>query len=81
MNDPRHVYLDLDVINNDYKHDGAPPYLRFEEIKNTPFLNGDSSEYFCNIVIFTVQTTNRLPLFIPVVALGQNSVNKTIYNV
>ena len=81
MNDPHHVYLDLDVINNDYNHNGTPPYLRFEETRNTPFLDGDSSEYFCSIVRFTVQTANSLPLFIPVVALGQNDVNKTIYNV
>ena len=81
MNDPHHVYLDLDVMNNDYNHNGAPPYLRFEETRNTPFLDGDSSEYFCSIVRFTVQTANSLPLFIPVVALGQNDVNKTIYNV
>ena len=52
MHDPHHVYLDLDVINNDYKHDGSPPYLRFEEIRNTPFLYGDNSEYFCSIVRF-----------------------------
>ena len=44
MHDPHHVHLDLDVINNDYKHGGSPPYLRFEEIRNTTFLDGDSSE-------------------------------------
>ena len=49
MKDPYHVYLDLDVINNDYENKGYP-YLRFEEIKNNPFLEGDSSEYFCSIV-------------------------------
>ncbi|MFM7980031.1 MAG: hypothetical protein ACKPKO_12015 [Candidatus Fonsibacter sp.] len=65
---PHHVYVDLDVINNDYAHVGSPPYLRFEEIRNTPFLDGDSSDHFCSIVICTVQTTNILPLFIPVVA-------------
>ena len=52
MDDPHHVYLDLDVINNDYKRDGAPPYQRFEEIRNTPFLDGDSSAYFCSIMRF-----------------------------
>ena len=25
MHDPYHVYLDLDVINNNYQHDGSPP--------------------------------------------------------
>ena len=37
MSDPNHIYLDLDVINNNYNQSGPPPYLRFEEIKNTPF--------------------------------------------
>ena len=96
MHDPHHVYLDLDVINNDYKHDGAPPYLRFEEIRNTPFLDGDSSEYFCSIARFTVQTGNTLPvllprvaiqnydtppLFIPKQELNQLAQNMTIYSV
>ena len=62
------MYLDLDVINNDYKHDGAPPYLRFEEIRSTPYLDGDSSDYFCSIVRFTMQTGHTLPVFIPRIA-------------
>ena len=94
MDDPHHVYLDLDVINNDYKHDGSPPYLRFEEIRNTPFLDGDSSEYFCSIMRFTIQTGNTLPVFLPRVAiqnantpplfrpgLNQLAQNMTIYTV
>ena len=59
MHDPHHVYLDLDVIKNDYKHDGPPPYLRFEEIKNTPFLDGDSSEYFCSIMLLSFRRAIR----------------------
>ena len=55
MHDPYHVYLDLDVINNDYENKGYP-ILRFEETRNNPFLEGDSSEYFCSIVRFTIQT-------------------------
>ena len=37
MNDPHHVYLDLDVINNN-ENNKVVPTLRFEEIRNTPFL-------------------------------------------
>ena len=94
MDDPHHVYLDLDVINNDYKRDGPPPCLRFEEIRNTRLLDGDSSEYFCSIMRFTIQTGNTLPVFIPRVAIqkadtapvflpeqGQISQNITIYSV
>ena len=65
LQDPHHVYLDLDVINNDYTTNGTRPYLRFEEIRNTPFLDGDSAEYFYSIVRFTIQTGNSLPVFIP----------------
>ena len=78
MNDPYHVYLDLDVINNDYENKGYP-YLRFEEIRNNPFLEGDSSEYFCSIVRFTIQTGKTLPVLIPRIQVGQDNVNLTIY--
>ncbi len=57
------------------------PYLRFEEIRNTPFLDGDSAEYFCSIVRFTIQTGNTLPVFIPSIVTGQNDPNLTIYTV
>ena len=39
MNDLYHVYLDLDVINNDYENKGYP-ILRFEETRNNPFSGG-----------------------------------------
>ena len=55
MQDPHHVYLDLDVINNNHTPGGSPPYLRVEEIKNMHVLDGDNSEYFCSIVRFTMQ--------------------------
>ncbi|MFM7990410.1 MAG: hypothetical protein ACKPKO_64945, partial [Candidatus Fonsibacter sp.] len=44
-------------------------------------MDGDSSDYFCSIVRFTLQTANSLPLFMPVVEQGQNTRNKTIYRV
>ena len=81
MSDPNHIYLDLDVINNNYNQSGPPPYLRFGEIKNTFFLDGDSAEYFCNIMRFTIQTGNTLPVFIPSVVVGQDDPNKNIFAV
>ncbi len=42
---PYHVYLDLDVINNDYSSN-SPPQLRFEENRNAAFLDGDSKTTF-----------------------------------
>jgi len=80
MNDPYHVYFDLDVINRDYNAT-SKPHLRFEETRNTPFLPGDSADYFCSIVRFNIQTGNTLPVFIPRIELGQDNINKTIYQV
>ena len=47
MNDPYHVYMDLDVINNDY-NSTSKPQLRFEEPRNTPLYKA------------TVQTTSAV---------------------
>ena len=81
IQDPHHVFLDLDVINNDYTANATRPYLRFEEIRNTPFLDGDSAEYFCSIVRFTIQTGNTLPVLIPSIVTGQNNPNLTMYTI
>ncbi|MBM4179863.1 MAG: hypothetical protein FJ211_11140, partial [Ignavibacteria bacterium] len=80
MNDPYHVYVDLDVINNDYNAT-SKSYLRFEETRNTPILPGDSADYFCSVVRFNVQTGNTLPVLIPKIETGQSNANKTIYQV
>ena len=56
MPEATHVYMDLDVINNDYTT-GSAPQLRFEEVRNAPFLEGDASEYACSVVRFSVQTS------------------------
>ena len=78
MNDPYHVYMDLDVINNDYDATSKPS-LRFEETRNAPFLPRDSADYFCSVVRFSIQTGNALPVFVPRVQAGQSDINKTIY--
>ena len=80
MNDPYHIYMDLDAINNDFGS-VTKPQLRFEETRNTPFLPGDSADYFCSITRFDIQTGNSLPVFIPRIQTGQSDVNKTIYTV
>jgi len=63
--EPTNVYVDLDIINNDQRADVDPPQLRFEETRNAPYLSGDSSDYFCSILRFSIQTGNSLPIFIP----------------
>ena len=81
MTKPKHTYLDLDVVNNNLNSSVAAPQLRFEEVRNSPFLEGDSSEYFCSIVRFSIQTGNSLPIFIPRIETGQADINKTVYKV
>jgi len=77
---PYHVYMDLDVINNDYTS-AIAPQLRFEETRNNPYLDGDAFDYFCCILRFTIQTGNSLPVFIPRVQVGQSDRNLTIYKI
>ena len=81
MSKPIHTYLDLHVLNNNLTSTTVAPQLRFEEIRNTPFLDGDSSEYFCSIVRFSIQTGNSLPIFIPRIETGQSDIDKTVYKV
>ena len=79
---PYHVYLDLDVVNNNFSASDKPPLLRFEETRNAPFLDGDSSDYFCSIIRFSLQTGNLLPVFIPKIdATAADPINTTIYRI
>ena len=80
MAKPIHTYLDLDVVNNNLTSDTVAPALRFEETRNTPSLESDSSEYFCSITRFSNQTGNSLPIFIPRIETGQGDRNKTVYS-
>ena len=80
MSKPIHTYLDLDVVNNNLTGEVVAPALRFEETRNTPFLEGDSSEYFCSIIRFSIQTGNSLPIFIPRIQTGQPDIDLTVYN-
>ena len=74
---PAHVYMDLDVVNDDYSA-GSPPQLRFEEARSSPFLEGDSSDYFCSAVRFSIQTGNSLQVFTPRMDTGQSNPKKTV---
>jgi hypothetical protein len=76
-----HIYVDLDIINNDQRADVDPPQLRFEETRNAPYLPGDSRDYFCSILRFSIQTGNSLPIFIPRIQTGQEDPNRTVYAV
>ena len=81
---PYHVYLDLDVVNNDVESGAQPHPLVFEEVRNTPFLDGDCSNYFCSIFRFSIQTGSSLPVFIPrmdTAALASGDLYKTAYKI
>ena len=65
MNHPYRVYMDLDVINNDYGS-VSRPQLRLEETRNTPLLSGDSSDYFYFVLrgqLHLMVLENNLPKF------------------
>ena len=74
-----HVYVDLDVVNNDMTIDLSAPTLRFQETRYAPYIEGDSASYFCSITRFSIQTGSSLPVFIPRIEFGQTDVDKTVY--
>jgi hypothetical protein len=76
--DPDHVYVDINVINNDPGTVGPVP-LAYREIRDRPILN-DPSEYYMSIIRFTIPTHACLPVFIPVIQTGQNDPNLSIYS-
>ena len=59
-----HIYLDLQIVNNNQNNNEPPPVLRFEETRSSPFLPGDSADYFCLILRFSVETGDEIPVFI-----------------
>jgi len=81
MTAPFHVYLDLDVRNDDVETVTSPPPLNFDETRLQPFLMGDASDYFCTIARFTLDTSNSIPVFIPEMDTAQTNPNKTIYKI
>ena len=81
MATPTHVYLDLNVRNDDMDTVSSPPPLNFDETRLHPFLNGDASDYFCTIARFTLDTSNSIPVFIPEMDTSQTNPNNTIYSI
>ena len=73
----------LQVVNNNHNNNDPPPVLRFEETRNSPFLPGDSPDYYVSLLRLSVQTGDEVPVFIPRTEVGQTQmgINKTIYGV
>lgn len=77
QNYPFHIYLDLDAVNN--SNTGLYVPLKFKDIRKTSILQ-NPQEYFFSIVRFNIQTTGfTLPVFIPLIKLGQTDPNLTAY--
>ena len=81
MSFPFHIYVDLDVSNDDLNPTSQPPQLSFEVTRNHPFLEGNASNYFVTISRFSIQTGSSLPVFIPSIVPNQPDVNKTVYSI
>lgn len=76
---PSHVYMDLNIVNN--SADGNEVPLVFEETRLQPFLDGDSSDYYCTIVRFNIQTGDTLPVLIPAIDTNQSNRDQTLYQI
>jgi len=76
---PSHVYVNLNVVSNDLTSDIGAPALKFQETRTSPYIEGDSADYLCSTIRFSIQTGSSLPAFIPRIELRQEDVNKTVY--
>ena len=56
-----HVYVDVDVVNNDMTSNVSASALRFQETMNAPYIGGDSADYLCSITCFSIQTGSQPP--------------------
>jgi hypothetical protein len=81
LNDPdaSHIYVDLDIVNNDWLGSRGPKTLTFNEIRNNPYIL-KPNKYFFSVVRFQLDTPT-LPVFIPSIEPNQADINKTIYQV
>ena len=75
--DPDHVYLDINVINNNQNR--GPVHLTYRETRDKPIIQ-DCSEYYLAVVRFHIDTQSALPLMLPLIQTGQNDPNLTVYS-
>jgi len=80
---PDHIYLDLEIVNNDRQGSQIKTNLQFSENRTNPILDNPSN-YEMSVVRFEVDTPAvTLPIFIPLVDVDgvNNDLNKTAYTV
>jgi hypothetical protein len=75
-----HIYMDLQIQNQDQIGNKEPVPISFIETRNNPIIQ-NSEDYYLSIVKFQIQTSNLLPCFIPQVSLGQVDPNLLIYSI
>lgn len=78
--DPPILYQNASIINRGTTDTGAggDPQARFSETRSVPILT-DIKDYYFSIVRFSMSCGKDLPLFIPLVRVGQSDINRTIY--
>lgn len=79
MNDPDHIYMDLQMLNNDTSGSNPPVHLSFNETRTNPIVT-KPRDYYISIVRFSVDSQS-LPVFVPQIELDQSDPNRTIYTV
>lgn len=80
ISQPVHIYYDLDILNNDAQSISKPVPLKFEEVRNNPFLTAPEN-YYLSVARFQIQTGDTLPIFVPQVQVGQSDINLLIYSI
>jgi hypothetical protein len=81
---PDYLYYNAELVNNETSDDSFnfanDPEIRFNETRDTALVK-DASEYHYSIVRFGMNGASaNLPLFIPIIELGQTNVNLTTYS-
>ena len=75
LNDPMHTYCDFSVVNAT----DAPIPLRFRDAKSSSIIE-NCGECYVTVDRFTV-STSLVPIFVPLIQLGQSDPNLTRYSV
>jgi len=78
-NAPTHVYMDINIVNNDTTGSYPDPDIRFSETRSNVIL-ANPSLYYLSVVRFQLETPD-LPLFLCPVQTGQPDVNLSIFSV
>ena len=68
-----HVYLDIDITNNNIGTDTSPVPVNFTDVRSTAYLS-KASDYFLSVVRWSIGS--NLPIAIPQIQLPQTALNQ-----